>query len=214
MNKPICGGYLTRLGGTFKSSSPTWTVGLDYKVANSLLVYGKISRGYKAGGIGFRAVNASNLFYKPEFVTTYEAGVKTTTRLGSDARLLFNANLFRTDYKDIQVVAGDINLTTFASGAATYNAGRARINGVELESSLQYGIFNLSANYSHMNARYQQFSVMSASGAIDCSGQRVVGMLKLSCVPFTQTPKNTYSIAGRVTLPVDEQLGKIVLSSI
>lgn len=39
-----------------KTNAPTWTVSLDYRVSPALLLYGKVSRGCKAGGINANAV--------------------------------------------------------------------------------------------------------------------------------------------------------------
>jgi len=72
------------------SDEPTWTAGLDYEMNDSVLIYGKVTRGYKAGSFNYAGV--SQLTSKPELVTNYEIGAKTDFTLGEmPARL--NANL-------------------------------------------------------------------------------------------------------------------------
>src|SRR3546814_723087 len=59
-----------------KTSALTYTAGLDYKFDTTLL-YGKISRGYKTGGISVVVVNPDHYTYKPELGTNYEVGEET-----------------------------------------------------------------------------------------------------------------------------------------
>ena len=86
------------------SDEPTWTLGLDYEMSDSVLLYGKVTRGYKAGSFNYAAPR--QLTYEPEFVTNYELGAKTEFMLGEmPARV--NLNLFHLDYEDMQRAAAD-----------------------------------------------------------------------------------------------------------
>ncbi|MBK9665546.1 MAG: TonB-dependent receptor [Gammaproteobacteria bacterium] len=73
------------------SDEPTWTIGLDYEASDSMLLYGKVSRGYKAGA--FNAIAPRKLTAEPEFVTSYELGAKTDFMIG-DVPARVNASLF------------------------------------------------------------------------------------------------------------------------
>ena len=86
------------------SDEPTWTIGLDYEASDSMLLYGKVSRGYKAGA--FNAIAPRKLTAEPEFVTSYELGAKTDFMIG-DVPARVNASLFYLDYEDIQRSAAD-----------------------------------------------------------------------------------------------------------
>tara|TARA_R100000900_G_scaffold127863_1_gene103032 strand:- start:210785 stop:213451 length:2667 start_codon:yes stop_codon:yes gene_type:complete len=89
---------------TQRSKEWTWTVGLDYQYNPDTLFYGKVTRGYKAGGFNYAAPRA--LTYEPEFVTSYELGVKADFAVaGMPARA--NINLYSMDYEDIQRAAAD-----------------------------------------------------------------------------------------------------------
>src|SRR5690606_26502893 len=59
---------------TQRSREGTWTAGLDFQANDDTLFYGKVTRGYKAGGFNYAAPR--QLTYEPEFVTSYELGMK------------------------------------------------------------------------------------------------------------------------------------------
>ena len=81
-------------------------MGLDYLIDNAVLVYGKVSRGYKRGGLNYYAVSPDHLTFQPEYVTTYESGFKSTFKV-ADVPVRFNADVFYTHYTDVQIAAGD-----------------------------------------------------------------------------------------------------------
>lgn len=198
-----------------KSKAPTWTLGLDYQITSDLLAYAKVSRGYKTGGINLAAVNLTNITFQPEYVKTYEAGVKSAFRLADGVRLILNANAFKTDYKDIQIATGDFNPTTLGSGAAVFNAAAARIKGIELESTLRItNRFELAGGYSHLKANYSDFYIIANNPQLDCSGAFQGGQINLSCIPFPYTPRNQFNISGRYVLPFDEAVGEVALSAV
>ncbi len=192
-----------------KSSAPTWTVGLDYKLTDDMLLYAKVARGYKTGGINTGAVNPGRESFEPEFVTTYEAGLKSDFKfLDKPAR--FNIGYYHSDYKDIQRAAGDFNTSSGASGAIVINIAEATIDGVELEGSIEpIKDLILSGNYSYTDASYDKYNFPILAPQIDCSGGVVTGTAELSCLPFQYTPENQYSVSARYTLPLDPSLGEI-----
>lgn len=192
-----------------RSSAPTWTLGLDYKVTDDMLLFAKVARGYKTGGINTGAVNPGRESFDPEFVTTYEAGLKSDfTVLDKSAR--FNIGYYHSKYKDIQRAAGDFNTTTNASGAIVINIAEATIDGIEVEASIE-PIENLilSGNYSYTDASYDTYDFPILAPQIDCSGGLVFATAELSCLPFQYTPENQYSVSARYTLPLDPGLGAI-----
>lgn len=142
-------------------SKVTWRAGLDYNIGDTLL-YATVSTGYKAGGFndGCEAgtgtgctLSADDLYYDPETLTAYEAGVKTRF---ADGAVRINASVFHYDYKGLQLsfqsnsCGGPCQMTT--------NAGAAKIDGVELETIIQphpAHRFDFGVNY--LNARYKRF---------------------------------------------------------
>ena len=81
-----------------RNTAITYTAGLDYKIDENL-IYGKISRGYKTGGVATIAVNPANYTYEPEYVTNYEIGQKSDFTLG-EIPLRLNCLLYTSDAAD------------------------------------------------------------------------------------------------------------------
>jgi len=148
----------------------TWRLGLDYDLLPTTLLYGSLATGYKAGGfndgciagttaLGIAcpaavAVPESALYYQPEELRAYEAGVKSRLWGG---RVTVNAAAFVYDYTNLQLSG-----TAIVSGAPrilTGNAGVARSRGLELDGDirvgsngrLSYGATALDAHYVSYN---------------------------------------------------------------
>jgi iron complex outermembrane receptor protein len=144
----------------------TWRLGADYDLAPATLLYGAVSTGYKAGGfndgclegstaLGIAcpaavAVPATALFYQPETLTAYEAGIKTRFW---DKRASLNATVFDYDYKNLQL--SNVAILQGAPRYITTNAGVASVRGLEIDGalrptpndSLTYGATLLNAHY-------------------------------------------------------------------
>lgn len=204
----------------FKDSATTWTAGLDYQFGNHL-VYGKVSRGYKTGGISTIAVNPAHFTFDSEFVTNYELGQKANFEIaGRPVRL--NSALYYTDYTDVQRSAPD----TFVDpdnpspapqiGQANFNAGKASVVGVELDLTVRFSErFTFVGSYGYTEAEYDEFNLdfAGATPQRDCTGEEVDrGTLELSCVPFLTTPEHQFSLSGRYLLPIDEAKGTLEAS--
>ena len=75
---------------------------LDWRPIDDVLTYVSLNRGIKGGGFNAAAVAAipvTLVSYKPEVLTAYEIGIKTTL---FERRAQFNASLFNYDYRDYQ----------------------------------------------------------------------------------------------------------------
>lgn len=133
----------------------TWLAGLNYKPDADTLVYAKVSTGFKAGG--FDSVGS----YAPESNTAYEAGIKRS--FGGGGANFVNLSGFYYNYKDLQASV----LLDNSIGGQVFNAGKARIWGIELDASfkvLENGRFTASVNY--LDSKYQDFL---ASYAVYCA---------------------------------------------
>ncbi|WP_343033256.1 TonB-dependent receptor [Altericroceibacterium indicum] len=143
-------------------SKVTWRAGLDYDLDDRTLLYATVSTGYKAGGFNDGCeegtgsgctLTADALYYNPETLTSYEAGVKTRLL---DNMLRLNLTAFHYDFKGIQLS----QLSEICGGPCqvTTNAGQAKVDGVELETTLTPAS-NTKVNFSAswLNARYTDF---------------------------------------------------------
>ena len=161
----------------------SWTVGLDYQVAESALVYGTVSRGFRSGGIddesldltlGPQLVNGvltditvDDITIRPEFVVNYELGFKADF-LNSSVR--WNSAVFFSDYTDIQVQTFDPVLTSPDGQALVTLANGAEATIWGFESELNYAPndnFSFGATVGYTNAEFDEFiDVDLASGIV------------------------------------------------
>jgi iron complex outermembrane recepter protein len=205
-----------------KDSAPTWTAGLDYKFGHDL-VYGKISRGYKTGGMSALAVNPDAYTFNPEYVTNYEIGEKSDFRIGG-MPVRINSAVYYTKYNDLQKEGTDsysppnkVNLLP-ELGEATFNVGKAWVSGFEFEGTIAplRGL-TLVSNYSYIAAQYTQFTLLydGATPQLDCTGQQIYkgSIAHLSCVPFQGVPRDQFSESVRYMLPLDASLGDLEASA-
>jgi iron complex outermembrane receptor protein len=124
----------------------TWLIGLNYTPDDRTLIYGKVSTGFKGGG--FDSVGD----YKPESNTAVEAGLKKN--FGTNGQHYFNVGAFAYDYKDLQSSV----LLDIAVGGQTFNAGKAKIQGLEVETGLKLtSNDSLTASVNYVKAEYDEF---------------------------------------------------------
>lgn len=103
-------------------------LGLEYKLADDVLLYANVSRGVKSGG--FTTYNATSATpFKPEIVIAYETGFKSEF---FDRRVQLNGAVFYYDYRDQQVQGLEYDRDNGRLGKIT-NVPKSSISGGELE---------------------------------------------------------------------------------
>lgn len=206
----------------------TWNVGLDYKVTDKVLVFGKVTRGYKAGGFNATAPRPEALTYDPEYVTNYEIGAKADFYV-ADMPVRFNVSAYHLDYSDLQRAAADnypnggLNSTGLDQGSITFNAEKARVRGVEIETMIRpTDRLTLSANYSRTEGKYKEFHLDVQADPLvrtvdSCDGPLAVPFTPgqfvradLSCIPYGYVPKNQFNLNARYEQPLGDNLGTLV----
>jgi iron complex outermembrane recepter protein len=203
-NDPSLCTYSARL----KSRAPTWTVGLDYKPISDLLLFAKVSRGYKAGGYSAYAVRVATRTFDPERITSYEVGFKSDWRLGS-VPLRLNMTAYQADYSNIQ-----INMVDFANGltGSQVRPAKAQIRGVEADATIRpFPILELGGNVSYTDAGYKKFTYFAQAPTEACNGLVAAGgLVDASCTPYGAN-KWIYNIRASLDLPTPESLGALSL---
>ena len=155
--------------GSFRLHKVTWRAGLDIDLAPNVLLFGSVANGFKNGGI-----NTNGTTFKPEQILNYEAGLKNSL---FDHRLQINIDAFHELYTNYQSTAGQLVGSTVS--LITLNAGKATINGVELESmALITPSDRLSFNATYLHARFTSFFLPYGDGfngqkPEDLSGNKV-----------------------------------------
>jgi iron complex outermembrane receptor protein len=114
-----------------KANVVTPKFNLSYQVTPHAMVYGTVSRGYRAGGFNSLIVATPSLYgkpYKPEFAWSYEIGAKFDA---FDRMLRVNVDGYYEKLSDLQTLA--------AVGGASFaiqNAAKATVKGIEAEINL------------------------------------------------------------------------------
>ena len=175
-------------------SKITWRLGAELDLNPATLLYGTVSTGYKAGGFndGCLAgqancnspIPAEALFYAPETLTAYELGLKTNLA-GGKVRL--SSALFHYDYTNIQLS----QLSSICGGPcqSTSNAGKAKVDGVELEAQVRpspRNQFDISVAY--LNARYTDYPI---APGVNFAGEKL-----------DRSPDWTVTAGYQYTLPI------------
>ena len=183
-----------------KFRAPTWTFGVDYKPMSNLLLFAKVSRGYRQGGFSVFSTQPATQVFDPERAKTYEVGFKSDWNIGS-VPLRLNASAYKTNY--LLAGAGNLGIGTAALLL------QSRIKGFEVDGSirpfraLEIG-GNLSYTDGHYVARVQPIPIN------DCRGLVPAGQPSFQDCPYG-TAKWIYSIHGSLDLPVPENWGTLNL---
>ncbi len=128
----------------------TGKVGLQYQFTDDLMAFATVSKGYK--GVAYDLVTASarpkrRRSGQAETSYDYELGVRSAW---FDKRLVLNATVYDTEYKNfqIQTIIPDIPNTFILA-----NIPKARTRGVELEADAQVtDDLSLSGSYAYTDA--------------------------------------------------------------
>lgn len=137
-----------RIGPPAQSDSNTGKLSVNYQVNEDVMAYASASRGYKAGGVNL-TLGTPN--FAPESNSVYELGIKSTLL---DRRLRVNADVFQSDYKDIQ-------LSSLYNGLPlTQNAASGKSQGFEAEVTGRFGALGLSAGLSLIKAEFAADTVI------------------------------------------------------
>lgn len=167
-----------------KDNNLSFTFGLDWNPTEDMMLYAKVSRAYKSGGINQRISldPRTAQSYTPERATDYEVGIKAQAL---DNRLRFNADAFYTDYADIQrtVLVGVPPVTV------TANAAKAVIKGFEADlTAIPLRNFKIRASVGHVSPEYKDYQ----DNGTDQSGQR-----------FNIVSNWTYTLSTSYDIPLD-----------
>ena len=142
----------TKATATFDDVTPQLVV--EYGYSDNINLYAKWSEGFKSGGFNGEAGTVAETIrpYQAETVTSIEIGTKMMLL---DDRLQLNTALFSNDHEDMQL---SIFVAQGAASSDVRNAGKARIQGFELEA-----IYAMSErvtgrlNYGYLETEYDEF---------------------------------------------------------
>jgi iron complex outermembrane receptor protein len=125
-----------------------WTprLGVDYFIRENAMLYVNYTRGFKSGGFNGAGRQPD---YAPEFLSAYEAGLKSTWLAG---RMQLNVVGFWYDYTDVQA------LRIVQAGSAIDNAAEGTIKGGEVElTATPIDGFTARLAVAYLDATYDQY---------------------------------------------------------
>lgn len=158
-NDPQIPGSLVRAEGDESWSEVGYKVGVDYQLNDTTMFYGYYARGFKSGGFTGRIAFPEDIGpFDPEYLDTYEVGVKTDLL---ENRVRLNVALFYNEYEDMQVTQ-NITFPNGANSASIQNAGAATSQGAELELTALVTdqlMFNLAVAY--LDAEYDEYDTLA-----------------------------------------------------
>ncbi|MEM0929114.1 MAG: TonB-dependent receptor [Pseudomonadota bacterium] len=160
---------------------------VDYAFSDDVLGYVSATRGFRSGGFTFTdpTFPGGGNGFDPEFVWSYELGLKTTL---ADNRVRLNLASFYQDYTDLQVRVTDPETSLLS----TQNAGTAEIFGVEAEfDAAVTDRFNLFGTLAWLDATYDEFSFVQDGTLVDFSGNRL-----------NRAPEWTSSLGAEYAAPI------------
>lgn len=142
-------------------SALTPSASLQKAFSDNLMAYVSANRGFKSGGFNGRAnsdFEAENAEFDPEFVWTYELGLKMQS---DDGRLRANVAAFRSNYEDFQARVSEVtnpDAPVPSFGFPVLNAAKLVIDGLEFEGIALLGeSTTVAAQLGWMDARYDEF---------------------------------------------------------
>ena len=175
-------------------TNTSWKVGVDHDVMRNVMLYASISTGYKSGGFN---AEADTGMYKPETLTSYEAGVKGRFL---DNHLQVAANVFHYDYKDQQLTITTCRTNDPATcHSFTSNAANSVVNGAELEGKLRVGAGGeLRATMAATDAHYKSYR---PGANIDYTGKKL-DRAPTSTIGLSYTHRFTLDNGGEIAANV------------
>lgn len=135
----------------------TWDVTPEYKFTDNLRGYVRVAKGFRGGGyITSPTAQTQAGSFDPEFILSYEAGLKSEWL---DGRLLVNGSAFLYDYDDIQINVFRFDPSVGSAVSRMQNAGSAKVKGAEF-SVQALPIDNLQLHFSLglLSTEYKEYN--------------------------------------------------------
>ncbi|MFV8782343.1 TonB-dependent receptor [Microbulbifer sp. SA54] len=168
--------YADSLAVLSKTDEDLWggDITLELSATDNTLVYGTVSRGYKAGGVNGRIISASasnpdisrDAFqFDTEYMLNYELGIKGAWL---DSRLQAQLATFYQDRRNVQAKQSIFDPADFSFDDFLANAAGGKTTGLEIEVDyLASETLRLFASAGWLNAEFEDFESTSHVDARD-----------------------------------------------
>ena len=192
---------------TVTSNSLNYRLAADYKVNDDVMLYASVGTSTKPGGFGTAQMGRPGAAsMKPEELTAYEVGAKTTWL---DGALQANAAVFFNEYEDRQVGVTVDDPVTGWPAAGIVNAGAAETKGFELDVLWQpIDELTLGMGYAYVDAEWTDFNyteIRNAAGkSLTAKDQAICGNIVGDCsgADIIGIPENAWTLMANYTAPM------------
>lgn len=195
---------------TTKFDKPSWTVGLDYKPTDDLMLYVVHRGSWRSGGINGVApmyptgAAGGGALFKPETAKDVEIGLKWGGLVGG-RRAHFNIAAYKQWIKGVQRAEFPIVDRDGPGGedphsvAVTINVPKATVQGFEVDAAFELTDWlEIGGNLARTKAKYTDNQAIIFGNLFDFNS-------------YADTPSWAGTAYVVLTLPVDESVGKIRL---
>ncbi|MGN6821032.1 MAG: TonB-dependent receptor [Sphingomonas sp.] len=186
------------------SNNFSYKVSLGWKASSSQYLYAFVASGFRPGGLNVPVGLGLPAPFKPETVTSYEAGWKGNF-LGGKLRTTLTG--FYNDYRNFQVIIGYPTYPTF--GIELNVPGKTKIYGFEGEIEFHSGGFSFDAGinvlHSELGTFYASDPRVPATGACDPSTgspTHAANCVNLNGREQTYAPNFTFNVGAQYEIPV------------
>ncbi len=183
---------------SLKVNKPSWTVSVDYKLSDALLLYVAHRGSFRTAGYNIdntvpdSLLRPSNNAYKTETTKDIEIGAKFAGDLGS-VRSRLNIAFYNQIVNNIQ------RAVYLGIASVTGNVNKARIRGFELDAN-----FNVSDNFEFGGG-------LSRTEAIYSDPRAVAGGRNFIYGPYGDAPKWTGSVFAKISQDIGSDTGTAYL---
>ena len=193
-------------------NATTWTVGTSYKPNHDSLLYAKVSKGYRPGGVNGTAPAGTDPTYNPETDTSVEIGAKASFMLGS-MRMKTEVAAYHDRYKNIiknVVIPGGVPVSL------ARNVDDATVQGIELEATL-FPVQGLSigGTFAYTDAKFDQTNsngVLNGAGSCDPNAAAVAGFCSTN--RFNSTPEGQLTLHADYSTPLGGKIGTFNIGAV
>ncbi|MEO9132261.1 MAG: TonB-dependent receptor, partial [Sphingomonas sp.] len=181
---------------TAKTNNFSYKVSLGWKASENQYLYGFVATGFRPGGLNVPVGLGLPDPFKPETITSYEAGWKSNFA-GGKIRTTFTG--FYNNYKNFQVIIGYPTYPTF--GIELNVPHSTKIYGGEADVEFNFGDFSFSAGANILHSELGTFYASDPRVATTTGCNPLTGPASTSCINLngrrqTYAPNATFNVSA------------------
>ncbi|MEO7687799.1 MAG: TonB-dependent receptor [Sphingomonas sp.] len=180
-----------------KTDNFSYKVSLGWKASESQYLYAFAATGFRPGGLNVPVGLGLPVPFKPETITSYEAGWKGNFAGG---KIRTTVTGFYNNYKNFQVIIGYPTFPTF--GIELNVPHSTKIYGGEAEAEFHFGGFSFDAGVNILHSQLGTFYASDPRGATTTACDPLTGPVSATCLNLngrrqTYAPNVTFNVGAQ-----------------